>query len=352
MSLWLPTRRDIIRAAPFALGAAITPSRIFAAVERPLRFMVVGDWGRQGNADQCRVARLAADAFAEVDCEFMVSTGDNFYIWGVPSGALTPWQTSYENVYHPRLKRNWFSVPGNHDYSGSVDAQIAYRSPGFQEDRSQPPPWGWRMDNRWWDLNLACFGRPDIHLFFVDTVTWEGKEAFPHNIFGQKVVPEYRERQRQWLARALDASTAPIRLVIGHHPIFSVGPHGGAKRLCDLDCILRKGGATAYICGHDHCLYHIHCDGMEYVCSGAGSQVLTERTCILETSCPDPASPGPRDPVLRSYFAKGGVGIFSIYRSKIEFVFRTVAGTCSRTSRFPVRVAGRLWEYSSGESDS
>lgn len=336
------TRRAIIGHVPLLLGATLIPSRVFAAVATPLRFIVIGDWGRQGRPDQMAVANLARQACTESRCDFVISTGDNFYVWGVPSGSLAPWRTSYEDVYDASLKCNWLAVLGNHDYSGSVDAQITYRSPVAHGDRCGPPPWGWRMDNRWWELQLTYFGRPDIHLFFIDTVTWEGKESFPHKLFGAHIEFGHRERQRKWLAQSLAASWSPIKLVIGHHPIYSVGPHGGQMRLKELDDILRAGGVTAYIHGHDHCLYHIQQGGFDYICSGAGSQVLTKYTggggdCVLKDFCPNPAAPQPYLPIARSYFAKGGIGIVSVNANSMDFQFRTVAGTCSPTVSIPVR---------------
>jgi hypothetical protein len=39
----------------------------------------IGDWGRMGNGDQRRAARMMADAAACMPPAFILSTGDNFY---------------------------------------------------------------------------------------------------------------------------------------------------------------------------------------------------------------------------------------------------------------------------------
>jgi acid phosphatase len=304
---------------------------------------VIGDWGRRGRPDQTAVATLAEQVFRQKNCSFVVSTGDNFYTWGVPAHSLEPWLQSYEHVYAQSLKRNWLAVLGNHDYSGNVDAQIHYRSIGSTSDLPGHPAWGWRMDDRWWRVDLGEFGRPDIELFFVDTVTWEGKEAFPHSLLGDHVRFGDQDRQREWLAESLRTSAARIKLVIGHHPVYSVGPHGGRVVKRDFDAVLRAGGATAYIHGHDHCLYYIRKAHFDYICSGAGSQVLHQYTggpdsgCVLTGSCPDPNAPDPHLPEWLEYFELGGVAVMSISRHFIEMQFHTIGGDTSRLWSIPVR---------------
>jgi 3',5'-cyclic AMP phosphodiesterase CpdA len=288
------------------------------------------------------VAQLAERVFTQAQCSFVVSTGDNFYLWGVKSGSLEPWLRSYENVYARSLKRNWLAVLGNHDYGGSVLDQIRYRSPGSSPATNGHPNWGWRMDDRWWRLNLGDFGRPDIELFFVDTVTWEGKEGFPFNLLGDHVQFGDQDRQREWLAESLRTSAARIKLVIGHHPIYSVGPHGGKIAKRDFDAVLRAGGVSAYIHGHDHCLYYIRQGGFDYVCSGAGSQVLHKYTggpesgCVLANRCPAPTAPDPELPEWLEYYEAGGVAVMTIGSDTIDMQFHTVDDRQSR--RWPIAV--------------
>ena len=56
--------------------------RTYDASKTDLVFFVVGDWGRAGNDNQRRTARLMADVAGCMPPAFVVSTGDNFY----PSG--------------------------------------------------------------------------------------------------------------------------------------------------------------------------------------------------------------------------------------------------------------------------
>ena len=78
------TRRQLLAAAPLLAtpgalrGSPLTPAQ-------PLNFLVVGDWGRDGEAYQRHVAWHMAKASEATGSRFVVSTGDNFYNLGVSS---------------------------------------------------------------------------------------------------------------------------------------------------------------------------------------------------------------------------------------------------------------------------
>ena len=60
------------------------------ATAGPFRFLALGDWGRKGGANQTAVAaamgaRAAAAAAAGNPVALIISTGDNFYPWGLVS---------------------------------------------------------------------------------------------------------------------------------------------------------------------------------------------------------------------------------------------------------------------------
>jgi diadenosine tetraphosphatase ApaH/serine/threonine PP2A family protein phosphatase len=64
---------------------------------------------------------------------------------------------------------------------------------------------------------------------------------------------------------------------MGHHPIFSNGPHGDHKVLiADWEPLLRKHKVDLYLAGHDHDLQHLEFEGhpTSFVCSGAGGADL------------------------------------------------------------------------------
>ena len=96
-------------------------------LDNALDFIVVGDWGRQGEYHQKTVANQMANAAISLDLDFVISTGDNFYPDGVASTVDPLWKSSFEDVYkHFSLQKKWYSVLGNHDYRGNPEAQIEY----------------------------------------------------------------------------------------------------------------------------------------------------------------------------------------------------------------------------------
>lgn len=64
------------------------------------------------------------------------------------------------------------------------------------------------------------------------------------------------ERQSAWLERELKASTATWKFVVGHHPLYSDGPHGRDEDVLQLRSTLsplfKAHKVDAYFCGHDH----------------------------------------------------------------------------------------------------
>lgn len=312
------TRREVVAAVPLVL-AAPTLLRAQPAPEKVWRFLAIGDWGRDGREDQRRTALAMEQIAREKRTEFVVSTGDNFYHWGVWSDTDYRWNTCFENVYSPDLG-NWYSVLGNHDYGGSVQAQI---------DRTKISP-RWHMDDRWYDKLLTRDGWPSLQMLFFDTVALVGKEGFPFMVYGAPMDGSMKVRQLAEMAAKL-AKPADIRIGVGHHPIWSVGPHGGPKQFEELDKMLRDSQVRAWVNGHDHCLYHIKQCRMHYVCSGAGSEVLHSTKfgpgdCVVADQC----TGNPHDPKWQSLFHKepgsdkhidGGFALFELGRDAGSFAF-------------------------------
>src|SRR5450631_2662486 len=125
------TRREFVRILFVATQAAVAsrflPGSLHAAIvpETPVRpgglnFIVFGDWGRKGEADQVEVAVQMAKAAKEAGAKFIISVGDNFYENGVASVDDKHWQTSFEQVYgDAALQVPWQVILGNHDYHGN-----------------------------------------------------------------------------------------------------------------------------------------------------------------------------------------------------------------------------------------
>ena len=84
------------------------------------------------------------------------------------------------------------------------------------------------------------------------------------------------EAQLAWLDLQLAKSTAPWKIVYGHHPLYSSGRHGGDRELvAKLAPIFAKHKVSIYLCGHDHGYERsIPIDGTVYIVNGGGGAPL------------------------------------------------------------------------------
>lgn len=256
-------RRELIGGLAATAGVAALPAS--AATTDSLSFLAIGDWGRRGTNHQRDVAAQMERAAAEYGARFTVAVGDNFYEDGVQSTADSHWQESFETVYTgEHLQTPWYVALGNHDYHGVPQAQIDYT-------KLSPR---WRMPSRYFKVPGRDLGFAAADLFIIDTSPLVAKYAD-----GGKAADTVRgqdtDAQMAWLDRELGASTATHKLVFGHHTMFSGGSgHGNTPEIiARVLPILKRNGVRAYINGHDHDLQHIRREGLDIICTGAGSEV-------------------------------------------------------------------------------
>ncbi len=214
-----------------------------------LDFAAAGDTG-SGNARQAAVAASMAAYSSSNPLAFVLLLGDNFYEDGVKSTTDPQWQTKFEKMYDAAaLNVPFYAVLGNHDYRENAEAQVDYTkaAPGSR----------WRMPARYYGVGCTLADGSTVDLFGLDTSTWVSDAA-----------------QRQWLDRALDASTARWKIVFGHHPVYSNGHHGNSAGLIEALAPILAHRADVYISGHDHDLQVLQPQGgVRYLVSGAGSRL-------------------------------------------------------------------------------
>src|SRR5450432_1682078 len=238
--------------------------------EKALRFMVFGDWGRNGEDNQREVALEMGAIAKKFKPEFIVSTGDNFYPNGVRSIRDHNWLASYENIYTAQsLQTDWYIVLGNHDYRGDPQAEIDYT----EVDRR------WNTPARYYSkiFYIGDDSTKGILFVFIDTTPFlsESYNGDKHHVKGQDTA-----MQRIWLEKTLRDAPANIKwkLVFGHHPVYTGGGRMKARETTEMKAlfqpIFEKYHVNAYICGHDHNLQYIKPPGFTYyIVSGAGSEL-------------------------------------------------------------------------------
>jgi acid phosphatase len=222
----------------------------------------------------------------------------------VQSATDAQWKSSFEDIYRaPGLQTPWYALLGNHDYKGAPQAQIDYAATSPR----------WRMPSRYYKVAGAAIGAPQVDMFLLDTSVlvhkYREKVEAPiaRNIASQDV-----GAQLDWLDRELEASQAPWKLVFGHHTIFSGGSeHGGTVELVEqVKPILERRGVQAYINGHEHDLQHIRVGAVNYITTGAGSEVR------------------PTAPIAGTLFclARSGFATFKVDREHLRLEFRDFEG--------------------------
>lgn len=237
-----------------------------------LQFIVVGDWGRQGEYYQTAVAKQMTNATISLDADFIVSTGDNFYPDGVGSVTDPLWKTSFEDVYKQfPLQRKWYSVLGNHDYRSNPQAQVEYSSISKR----------WQMPARYFSKKMMINDdtAAQVLFVFIDTSPFVTK-YYADEVYGPRVITQDTAAQIKWLDSVLSSPSSNIRwkIIVGHHPLYTGGKRLDAKDTKDVNQVFKplfeKYKVDMYLCGHEHHLEYIKPDGAtHYFISGAGSEV-------------------------------------------------------------------------------
>lgn len=254
----LPTWR------PSAAGAGLAPTEAGAVSRKGTRFVAVGDTGT-GASGQYEVSR-AIDAKCRADgCDFVQLLGDNLYPSGAASADDPIWREKFENPY-AAIDLDFFAVLGNHDYGH--DGAGTDPSKGKHEVEYSTRSRKWKMPSAHYH-----FTKGKAEFFALDTNA---------QMFG------IDDEQRRDVARWISASTATWKIVVGHHPYRSNGPHGnageydrvpipgpwtgsGVKQFFeDVVC----GRVDLYLSAHDHSRQWLRdgCRGTALAVSGAGAR--------------------------------------------------------------------------------
>ncbi|KEF42799.1 MAG: metallophosphoesterase [Cyanobium sp. CACIAM 14] len=203
-----------------------------------LRFLATADSG-SGDANQMAVGQRMAEAHRREPVDLVIMAGDNIY----NDGSLALVDSAFLRPYRGLLQAGvpFHAVLGNHDIRTENGVrQIAYA------------PFG--MKGRWYSLR-----RGPVEFFMLDTnvnASWQ--------------------HQLPWLKTALAASTAPWKVVVGHHPIRSAGFYGDdPAAIARLTPLFRRYGVQLYINGHEHNYERTRViDGTTYLTVGNGGAHL------------------------------------------------------------------------------
>ena len=143
---------------------------------------------------------------------------------------------------------------GNHDYRGNPQAEVDYT----QRSRR------WRLPARYYTKTVDLGDDPagaavQAQFFFIDTPPMIERYQRQPNRYA--LADQDPAAQLRWLEDALKASTARWKVVVGHHPVYSVGARkqaagGGIQAELErtLVPLFEKYHVQAYVAGHEHSL--------------------------------------------------------------------------------------------------
>ncbi|KAJ0105087.1 hypothetical protein Patl1_19546 [Pistacia atlantica] len=196
-----------------------------------LSFLVIGDWGRRGAYNQSQVAFQMGRIGEDLNIDFVVSTGDNFYDDGLKSVNDLLFQESFTQIYTANsLQKQWYNEIADFFFVDTTPFVDKY------------------------------FLKPNKH-----TYDWRG--IIPRKKYLAKILRDVELAMRK--------SAANWKIVVGHHTMRSIGHHADTKELVQhLLPILEANNADMYINGHDHCLQHISStrSPIQFLTSGGGSK--------------------------------------------------------------------------------
>lgn len=214
-----------------------------------VNFLVMGDFGRNGQYFQKEVAEQMGKAAMTLGTKFTIAVGDNFYPNGVQSTTDNQWNSSFENIYtNHGLYENWYVTLGNHDYRGNIQAQIDYSKVSRR----------WKMPANYYSKTVDLGDGNKLLMVVMDSNPFIDSYYKKDSDMYENIIAQDTTAQKKWLIETLDNADKSIKwkIVVGHHPLYS-----GGKRKENPDtkkfeqkfaALFDKYKVDAYLCGHEH----------------------------------------------------------------------------------------------------
>ena len=167
--------------------------------------------------------RLLLEAWAHhPDVEFMVCGGD---LTERPANQY--WAETFRTIDSIGQFMPILNIAGNHDYLKGVIQHL---------ERRFPLVFSYFLDSKVGDNMVYTLKYGNTQLFVLDT----NREFF------------YLWTQRQWLKRQLESSDAKWKILILHHPLYSVKGKNNTIQRWLFDDLVRLYGVDLVLQGHEH----------------------------------------------------------------------------------------------------
>ncbi|KAL0490673.1 tartrate-resistant acid phosphatase [Acrasis kona] len=253
--------------------------------------LVVGDWGREGSLNQVNVANAMGKYCQQHGpCHFVVSTGDNMYNFGVRDENDELFTKSFERVYnHTGLEGiRWYMSLGNHDYRQNPEAQIKYTKYSKR----------WYMPSYYYGesfvldtdnvLRSTSRGLDDeditdrdvqvgLKLIITDTSPLIEYYKTDEKMNQTAIARSNLQHQKNFIEEELSkAYEDEWKIIVGHHPFYSGGPHGDNKQVEEaFSDMYSEYKVHLSLSGHDHDYQRLVNPNhpTTFVVNGAGSKM-------------------------------------------------------------------------------
>ena len=194
-------------------------------------YAVKGDFG-YGSAEQRLVTKAMCETRKVRPFDVVITTGDNFYR---PDGMATPANHDVpEACLNAHPGHRWLASYGNHDASGRSTKEVL----GVSEP-------------------YYTFSEGEIQLFILDS---------------NRVMDA---SQLSWLESQLKSSSASWKVVVFHHPPYTVGGHPPDESVRTRWVpLFIKHGVRLVLNGHNHGYEHSRVGDIDYVVTAGGGAPL------------------------------------------------------------------------------
>lgn len=226
-----------------------------------LRFIAFGDWGTDMR-DQKEDAEAMGKWCDANRCDFIMSTGDNFYSYGVYSADDERFQKTWANVYdHPSIAGlTWLVVAGNHDHGNGANDGREW----FEVEHS-------KLEPRWYFPDLAYSYKISTTSTTVKFVGYDS-ESLRHD----KNSPD---KMLDFIDTELSDNNTDWKIIFGHHPAYSAGYYAGDSTIRDqVVPLMKKNYVDMYFTGHEHNQEHWksknNAEDTDHITIGSGGYTL------------------------------------------------------------------------------
>lgn len=207
-----------------------------------------------GSSDQYEVA----DQVLAAEPDLVLHTGDLVY----RRGAICHYNQNYFDPYADLIRSTpVYPAPGNHDLAAK-DGKAFFETfdlpTGDRDERD----------------GYYAFAYGPVHVMVLNSELYEASDD------------EAAARQREWLARELENTTLPWKIVVMHRPPYSSTSGKVAEHIReDLGPIFGRFGVQVVLSGHAHNYERFRpIDGVTYLVTGGGGAELYDLSAGPETA--------------------------------------------------------------------